>query len=565
MKLRAEALRGIQQSAFDLCVIGGGATGAGCALDAQLRGLRTVLLERDDFASGASGASTKLIHGGVRYLEQAIRRVDPAEFAVVRRGLRERIRMMRNAPFLTRELEFVAPCANRRELLYLGLGLKLYDRIAGRARLGPSRCLSRRETAQKLPVIAARGLAGGVSYLDGQFDDVRYNMALVETFCAAGGEALNHARVAGFEKDSGGRIAAAEVLAWDSGATGAASPRRFAVRARAFLNATGPGADEIRAMASRDAAPRMRPSKGVHIVLPAVGWPEDRALLIPRTEDDRVLFAIPWQGRLLVGATDEEIGAGEEPRVTQTHVEYLLRHINRYLHAPVSANQVASAFAGVRPLVTSGRAGRAAATKRLARDHEVEMDSSSGLLSIMGGKWTTYRAMAEDAINAVQSYLARSIGLGAGAAVAPCPTRDSPLAGSQGYTPGLWRELMRAAPISEAAARRFARGYGSRAPEVLALAGSGAALAEPLAPGSEPLRAEVVFAIRCEMAHSIDDILARRLGLEHCDWRAALAAAPAAADLLAQELAWPPSAAREALAAYVQGIHAKMRSAGLEP
>lgn len=558
MKPRAEALRSVEQSSFDLCVIGGGATGAGCALDAQLRGIRTVLLEAEDFASGASGASTKIVHGGVRYLEQAVRCLDLAEFSVVRRALRERARMMRNAPFLSRPLEFITPCANGRELLYFGLGLKLYDRIAGRARLAPSRFLSREEAARRLPALRAENLAGAALYTDGQFDDARYNIALIETFCAAGGAALNHACVTAFEKDGRGRLAAAEIAASPDG--GAQPSSEFTVRARVFLNATGPAADSIRRMASPGISPRIRASKGTHIVMRAGRWPTDRALLIPRTDDGRVLFAIPWQGRLLLGTTDEEIAADEKPRAARADVEYLLRHINRYLAEPVGKHQVASAFAGARPLLAAGHRE----TKKLARDHEVELDAASGLISIMGGKWTTYRAMAEDAIHAVQRRISASGDTLHGSVQSACRTRSHPLLGSQGYTPVLWRRLAETHRIPESVARRLADRYGARAAEVFALAESDGSFAAPLAPGLLPLRAEAAFAIRHEMAASIEDVLARRLGIEQRDWREALAAAPAVADVLAAELRWSPPARQNALDAYQQGIRQKIRDAGCE-
>lgn len=562
MKLRSEALRSIERASFDLCVIGGGATGAGCALDAQLRGIRTVLLEACDFASGASGASTKLVHGGVRYLEQAVRSFDLAEFSVVRRALRERIRMLRNAPFLTREIEFVVPCFSRRQLLYFGLGLKLYDRIAGRARLAPSRFLSRDEAALRLPALRAERLAGAVVYADGQFDDARYNIALVETFCAAGGQALNYARVVGFEKDARGRIVSASV-AVEEDVAGALSRRELIIRARVFLNATGSGADAIRSVASPGIPARISPSKGVHIVLRADSWPHDRALLIPRTDDGRVLFAIPWQGQLLVGTTDEPIAAGEMPSVIRDDAEYLLDHISRYLRDPVRVDRIASGFAGVRPLLASRSKAAANETRKLARDHEVELDPRNGLISIMGGKWTTYRSMAEDAIDAVQRYLRAHSDAPAGG---PCSTRDHPLAGSGGYAPELWKELMRGARmfrISEPVARRLAGRYGARARDVLALAESDAALAAPLAPGVLPLRAEAAFSVRQEMAASIEDVLARRLGIESSDWRLAFAAAPAAVEILAGEVAWPPRRQQEALSAYQEGIRARMADLGV--
>ena len=555
MKSRIDALQSAAGSSFDVCVIGGGATGAGCALDAQLRGLRTVLIEGADFASGASSASTKMVHGGVRYLEQAVRRLDFGEYKVVERALRERVHMLRNAPFLTRTRQFVTPCYSRRDAAYYEIGLKLYDWIAGKAGLAASRFLSRGEALRRVPALRGKTLVGAVAYTDGQFDDARYNMALVETFAAAGGEALNYARVAAFEKDAAGKIAAADVEDRIDG-------KRFAVRARAFINATGAHSDALRSMANPEAPPRMRPSRGVHIVLPldVLGYGHGAsengdALLIPKTEDGRVLFAVPWMGRLLVGTTDEPVEQPESSAVTRSEIEYLLRHLNRYLAKPVALDQVMSAFAGVRPLVSSG-GPRRRATKELARDHVVEVDASSGLVSILGGKWTTYRSMAEDTIDAVERTLNRTH--------ASCRTQNYPLAGAEGFAPELWRTLVAEFGISQSSAQHLSGKFGSRAAQVLALVREDAALAAPLADGLAPIKAEVVFCARCEMALSIEDILTRRIGLESHGWEEARAAAPSVAELLAAEFHWPAESKQDALEQYLARIDRQAHVAGLD-
>jgi glycerol-3-phosphate dehydrogenase len=599
MKSRVEVLETIESNYFDACVIGGGATGAGCALDAQLRGLNTVLVDAADFASGASSSSTKMVHGGVRYLEQAVRRLDIREYDVVKRALRERIRMLRNAPFLTRTREFITPCYSWHDVAYYEIGLKLYDWIAGGAGLAPSRFVSREEALRRIPALNPDGLLGAVAYTDGQFDDARYNVALVETFTEAGGEALNHARVVAFSKDAARKIASAEIK--DS-----ASGLCFTIRARVFVNATGAFADSLRQMAAPGASPRMRPSRGVHIVLPlaalaagsalaapeahsarsATQHPSEAALLIPKTDDGRVLFAIPWLGRLLVGTTDEAVEKPEAEPVSRSEIEYLLRHFNRYLAQPVTPAQIVSAFAGIRPLISSDKSRRSA-TKELARDHVVEVDRSTGLVSILGGKWTTYRAMAEDAIDAVERQLNRPH--------VPCRTADYPLAGSDGFAPDSWHAVASDSGISEASAQHLTEKFGSRAAEVLALARQNPTLTEPLIavglpniPGpvchSEPrigsevslrqagisrpegralaaIKAEVVFCVRYEMAVSIEDVLARRLGVESYGWREALAAAPAVADLLAAELGWPEEQKRRALDDYTSLIRRLMRRA----
>jgi glycerol-3-phosphate dehydrogenase len=529
MKSRREALGAIEKKSFDVCVIGGGATGAGCALDAQLRGLETVLIEANDFASGTSSASTKMIHGGVRYLEQAVRRFDFAEYKTVKRALRERLPMLRNAPYLTRTRQFITPCYRWADVAYYEVGLKLYDSIAGREGLARSGFLPRGEVLRRIPALEGQGLLGGVAYTDGQFDDARYNIALVLTFAEAGGEAANYTGVVELKSTAEGTIAAAEIQDQLSG-------RRFPVRAKCFVNATGPFADSIRQLGRPSAPERMRLSKGAHILLPldllapdATSAEDGDALLIPKTEDGRVLFAIPWMGRLLVGTTDVEVHDPEQFWVTKKEVEYLLRHLNRYLTKPVAANQVVSAFQGVRPLVrsTKSSSGR---TKELARDHIVEIDPTSGLVSIMGGKWTTYRAMAQDTIDAVERHLGRKTG--------PCRTLHRPLVGSDGYTRDSWQSLRRVFGISEASARHLCAKFGARAVDVMALAKANPHLAAPLAEGLTPLQAEIVFCARHEMAVSIEDILARRIGLEAYSWRESMAAAPQVAELLGAELGW---------------------------
>jgi glycerol-3-phosphate dehydrogenase len=332
MKTRAEELQSISWQQFDLCVIGGGATGSACALDAQLRGIRTVLLEAGDFAGATSSAATKIIHGGVRYLEEAVKGLDLQEYHVLVRALHERVRMLENAPHLTRPLEFLVPSYHWVDIAYLDIGLKIYDWLAGPGRISPSKFLSREETLERMPGLNADGLIGSVAYSDGQFDDARYNIALVETFTRVGGNALNHAKVADLMRDSNGRISG--VVFEDQ-----ITKHTFTVKANVTVNATGPLADSIRQLASPTLEKRMRPSKGSHILFRLEVFTTEDALLIPKTEDGRVLFAVPWGGRLLVGTTDEEVSPDAELVVTKEDVESLLRHFNQYLANPVSPDE----------------------------------------------------------------------------------------------------------------------------------------------------------------------------------------------------------------------------------
>jgi glycerol-3-phosphate dehydrogenase len=545
MKSRADALKDIRNKSFDVCVIGGGATGSGCALDSQLCGLSTALVEAGDFAAATSSASTKMVHGGVRYLEEAFRHLDPAEYKVVNRALHERVHMLKNAPFLTRAREFITPCYSLLDLMYYEAGLKLYDWISGSASLAPSHFVSREEALRRLPNLNPRGLTGAVAYTDGQFDDARYNVTLVQSFAEMGGVALNYARIASCEKRADGKLAA--IIVQDH-----LSEQSFVVRARAFVNATGPFADSIRAMANPAAKPRMRLSKGVHILLPADVLSSGDAMLIPKTEDGRVLFAIPWRGRVLVGTTEQEVAVGEELFLMREEVEYLLRHLNRYLTEPVKDSQVVGGFAGARPLLS---AGDSRDTKKLARDHQVELDSLSGLVSILGGKWTTYRAMAQDTIDVVQKSL--------GGNPIPCSTSNHPLVGSDGYSSDYWKALVESFSVPEPTARHLAEKYGTRAAQLLDLVAKDPNLRERLVKGLAPLRAEVAFAARFEMAMTIEDVLARRIGLQFYGWTEAIAAATATADILARELGWSKANRDRAVSKYVEKIRDFQQKAGL--
>ena len=545
MKSRVEELTNISGQHFDLCVIGGGATGSACALDAQLRGIRTVLLEAGDFAGATSSAATKIIHGGVRYLEEAIKGADLQEYHVLVRALHERVRMLENAPHLTGKLEFLVPGYHWIDVAYLDVGLKIYDWLAGPGRISPSKYLSQEETLKRMPGLNQNGLVGSVSYADGQFDDARYNITLVQTFSEAGGNTLNYARVTDFKREAGGKISG--VVVKDQ-----LTEETFTVNAKAIVNATGPVSDSIRQLATAAVQKRMRPSKGAHILLPLDVFPTEDALLIPKTEDGRVLFAVPWGGRLLVGTTDEEVAPETELVVTKGDVDYLLRHLNQYLAHPVTPDDIVSGFAGARPLVGSDDGGD---TKKLARDDVIEVDPASGLISIMGGKWTTHRAMAEDTIDRVQQVL--------GSPDAISQTRNYVLCGGKGFTDDYWNTLCRQYGLPAKTAHHLAAKFGTAAEKVLALATENAALREPILEAHPAIKAEVVYAVRHEMAATIEDVLARRIGMQLYSWRDAIQAAPVVGSLIAQELSWTSSLTRTAIMHYVEKVNHLLDSAGL--
>ena len=544
MRHRTEAWRKIAGASFEVCVIGGGATGSGTALDAQLRGLSTVLIEAGDFASATSSRSTKLIHGGIRYLQEAVTDLDPGQYKVVKRALHERRIMMENARFLAHPMEFLVPCYSWWEAFYYGVGTKIYDRIAGQQNFFASRFRSSSRAVARWPLLRSEGLKGAVVYADGQFDDARYAVALVQTFTEAGGEAVNHARVVSLQQDAGGKICEAEV---EDQLTGA----RTTVRARVFVNCTGPYSDHIRAMANPELEKRLRLSKGVHILLPLDQGTRD-AMVVPKTDDGRVIFAIPWLGRLLVGTTDDEVPDEDELVVKRSEAEYLLRQLNRFLSKPFAIGDIVGGFAGVRPLVSQGQGAK---TKKLIREHEVEVDRQSGLISVLGGKWTTYRAMAEDAVNAVQQQLGVPLGR--------CLTRDRHLSGSEGYSDSYPATLAAGYDIAPETARHLSEKFGTRATAVLDLARREPDLGQTVAAGYPAIRAEIAYGARFEMAATLDDVLERRTGLQFHSWEAAMDGAPVAAELMQREMGWDEAQTRRAFSEYVNRLSAWTQKIGL--
>ena len=531
---------------YDVCIIGGGATGMGCALDAQLRGLSTVLVDAGDFVSQTSAASTKLVHGGVRYLEEAVRDLDYWQYAMVKKALHERIHMLRRAPYLAHPLELLVPCFSWWELAYFTAGMKAYDWIADEDSLFPSRMLSKGEALELMPGLRDEKLVGAVAYADGQFDDARYGLALAQTFAQQGGELINYAKAVGFGKDAEGKLVELEVedqLGEDR--------ERLRIRAKVFVNCTGPFADHIRVMANPAMPERLRLSKGVHLLLPVEAIQSEAALLVPKTEDGRVIFAIPWLGRLLVGTTEDEAQLTDEMVVTPEEIGYLLGYVNQYLKVKLTPDDVLAGFAGLRPLVKSKDGVK---TRKLIRDHEIEVDEGSGLISVLGGKWTTYRAMAEDGIDHAERAMAGE--------KTECKTLDFALTGAEGFWAGYWKQLAERYCLAWGTARHLAEKFGTDAPKVMELAEQDAQLRQPLFEGGAAIRAEVVYVIREEMAQTIEDVLSRRIGVQFHSWKEAARAAPVVCRLLAREFAWSKAQSREALDGYLASIQHLLDSAG---
>lgn len=479
---------------WDVIVIGGGATGAGVAVDAASRGYSVLLLEQHDFGKGTSSRSTKLVHGGVRYLARG-------DISLVREALRERGLMRQNAPHLVHELAFLVPSYTRWGALYYRIGLAAYSLLSGRQKFGHTQRLSSADALKLVPTLQTDGLHGGVVYFDGQFDDARLLINLIATAAEHGAAVLNYARVTGLTFNASRRVDGVDVQ-------DAEAARAFHASSRVVVNATGVFCDEVRHLADPATARLVAPSQGIHLVFDRSFLPGNTAFVVPKTPDGRVMFAIPWHGHTLVGTTDVAVSDTPlEPRVSEKEIAFVLETAGRYLQKPPTRADVLSAFAGIRPLVSAGGKNTAA----LSRDHTIRIDPS-GLLTITGGKWTTYRNMAEDCVNRVAE-------LGQ-FAKRPCIT---PTLRIHGF---------------HSSAEQFGplAGYGSDAPAIAELARQEPELATPLHPALPYTSAEIIWAIRHEMARTVEDVLARRTRTLFLNAQAAIAMASRTAELLAKEL-----------------------------
>jgi len=506
---------------WDILIIGGGATGLGCAVDAATRGYRTALVEQSDFAKGTSSRSTKLIHGGVRYLQQG-------NLKLVRESLRERGLLMRNAPHLVNRLGFIVPNYKWWEGIFYGVGLRIYDRLAGNLSLGRSEHLSCAELLQHAPTLEPHGLRGGVRYYDGQFDDARLAISLAHTAAGAGAVVSNYMQVTSLLKRNE-QICGAMVHDLETN-------RQHELAARAVINATGVFTDSIRRLDAPGETKLIVPSQGAHIVLEKSFLPGDSAIMVPKTDDGRVLFAIPWHDRVVIGTTDTPKSQPElEPHPLREEIDFLLAHAARYLTKDPQPENVLCTFAGLRPLVKSGQTKN---TALVPRDHTV-LVSKSGLVTVTGGKWTTYRRMAEDTVD--QAALMARLAWRAST------TSNLRLHGwmETGEEPSTGKEWP-------------PRSYGSDASALRQIVKEDPALNEMLHPRLPYRGAEVVWAVRHEMARTVEDVLARRTRALFLDARASMEAAPKVAGLMAKELgreqqwqAQQVAAYREVAGAYV--------------
>ncbi len=493
---------------WDIVVIGGGATGLGVGVDAASRGYKTLLLEQHDFSKGTSSRSTKLVHGGVRYLRQG-------NVSLVLEALHERGLLIRNAPHLVSHQAFIVPIYDWWDGPFYGAGMKVYDLLAGKLGLGPSRNLSKEETLKRIPTLESDGLRGGVVYYDGQFDDSRLAVNLAQTMAEHGGVPINYMQVTGLNK-AGEMVDGVAARDMESG-------KAYAIHARAVINATGVFTDSLLAMDRPGAEPIVTPSQGVHLILDKTFLPGDSAIMVPQTADGRVLFAVPWHGKVVVGTTDTLVAeVSLEPRPLEEEIKFILDHAAIYLTKDPTREDVLSAFAGLRPLV---KAGDSKSTAAMSRDHYLVI-SESGLVTITGGKWTTYRKMAEDTVN--QALLV------AGLKERPCVTKDLRIHG--------WlKQFDKNDPLHY---------YGSDAIYIKKIVNAEPGMGEKLHAALPYIRAEVVWSVRTEMARTVEDFLARRSRALLLDTRASIEMAPEVARIMAAELGHDDAWQADQVAAY---------------
>ncbi|TVR13659.1 MAG: glycerol-3-phosphate dehydrogenase/oxidase [Balneolaceae bacterium] len=479
---------------FDVVIIGGGATGLGVAVDSATRGYSTLLLEQSDFSKGTSSRSTKLVHGGVRYLQQG-------NVALVLEALRERGLLIQNAPHLVHNQSFIVPNYDWWEGPFYGVGMKVYDMLAGKLGLGPSKNLSLKKTIERLPTLEQRGLRGGVIYYDGQFDDSRLAINLVQTAAENGASLINYLKVTGLKK-SNEMVDGVHV---EDQLTGS----KFDINARVVINATGVFTDNVLKMDNPESKPIIAPSQGIHLVLDKEFSPGESAIMVPHTDDGRVLFAVPWNGKIVLGTTDTPVdGASLEPKPMEEEIEFLLKHASQYLTGNPTRKDVRSVFAGLRPLV---KAGDGKNTASLSRDHTL-MISDSGLVTITGGKWTTYRKMAQDTVDQAATV--------AGLNIKECVTENLRIHG--------WlKNVDKSDPLHH---------YGSDRLEIYKIIKEDASLGEKLHERLPYLKAEVIWGVRNEMAMTVEDILSRRTRALLLDAKASVEMAPEVAKLMAQEM-----------------------------
>ncbi|KAI0953405.1 glycerol-3-phosphate dehydrogenase, variant 3 [Taiwanofungus camphoratus] len=520
---------------FDLLIVGGGATGAGVAVDAASRGLKVALVERDDFSAGTSSKSTKLVHGGVRYLQKAVMELDYEQYKLVREALHERRIFLQTAPYLSAMLPIMLPIYKYWQIPYYWVGCKMYDILAGKENMESSYLMSKGKALETFPMLKQDGLVGALVYYDGQHNDSRMNIALVMTAVQQGAVVANHVEVTSLHKDTAatGKLYGARVQDKLTG-------QEWDVRAKGIINATGPFSDVLLTMDNPSHTPIVQPSSGIHITLPNYYSPRTMGLLDPATSDGRVIFFLPWQGNTIAGTTDTPAQVETEPRAPEEEIRWVLEEVRRYLSPDIKVRRgdVLSAWAGLRPLV---RNPNAASTEGLVRNHMIHV-SDSGLLTIAGGKWTTYRSMAEETVDKAIKVFELKPKTG-------CVTESLRLVGSDGWSRNMFIGLTQRYGLETEVAKHLSDNYGDRAWTVCSLA-SPTGKSWPLhgvrlSPGYPFIEAEVRYAVRHEYAQTAVDVIARRCRLSFLNAQATLDALPRVVDIMAEELKWSSSQKQE--------------------
>ncbi|KAI0712377.1 DAO-domain-containing protein [Earliella scabrosa] len=538
---------------FDLLVVGGGATGAGVAVDAASRGLRVALVERDDFSSGTSSKSTKLVHGGVRYLQKAVMELDYEQYKLVVEALHERRIFLQTAPYLSAMLPIMLPIYKYWQVPYYWAGCKLYDILAGKENMESSYLMSKGKALEAFPMLKQEGLVGALVYYDGQHNDSRMNIALVMTAVQQGAVVANHVEVTSLDKNGNGsgKLQGARVRDTLTG-------KEWNVRAKGIINATGPFSDALLTMDNPEHKPIVQPSSGTHITLPNYYSPRTMGLLDPATSDGRVIFFLPWQGNTIAGTTDTPAEVSTAPRAQEEEIRWILEEVRRYLSPDIKVRRgdVLSAWAGLRPLV---RNPNAASTEGLVRNHMIHV-SDSGLLTIAGGKWTTYRAMAEETVDKAIEVFGLQDRVKRG-----CVTEQLRLVGSDGWSRNMFIGLVQRYGLETEVAKHLSDNYGDCAWTVCSLA-QPTGKAWPLhgirlSPGYPFIEAEVRYAVRHEYAQTAIDVIARRCRLSFLNAQAALDALPRVIEIMTEELHWPASRAKAETAAATEFLG----SMGLPP
>lgn len=538
---------------YDLLIIGGGATGAGIALDAATRGLKVAVVERDDFSAGTSSKSTKLVHGGVRYLEKAFWELDYNQYKLVKEALRERKYFLDTAPHLSSWLPIMLPLDKWWKAPYYWAGTKAYDFLAGSEGIESSYFLTRSKAIEAFPMLKRSNLIGALVYYDGAHNDSRMNVSLAMTAALYGATVVNHLEVTGLEKGADGKLTGARVKDLIREKDGK-PVEEFTVKAKGIINATGPFCDSIRKMEDPSIKEIVAPSSGVHIVLPGYYSPANMGLIDPKTSDGRVIFFLPWQGNTIAGTTDEPSEINPQPVPREKEIEWILDEIRQYMAPDINVRRgdVLAAWAGIRPLVKDPKAKN---TESLVRNHLIDI-SASGLLTCAGGKWTTYRQMAEEAVDAaIKEYKLKPKPVTNAPSVSgtefiddgahldgSCQTHQVRLIGAHGFSKTLFINLIQHFGIETEVAKHLTESYGDRAWTVAALSepteqrwpvrGRRISAQYPFVDG------EVRYACRHEYAQTAADVLARRMRLAFLNAQAALEALPGVIDVMGEELKW---------------------------